>query len=154
MRRRRGRARRGLPRNLLSLALSSAAAALLVAGLVTESLLYYVATALMSLASLAEIRAWRMQMRMDDRRKGQTIPPRRKRPTGPATSSPGGQARAAESGPGPTGTRQDGPVRCTETNEPTDKCDCASRHVVTEDGARRYGLPVGSPIGRRNAKKT
>lgn len=65
------------------------------------------------------------------------------------TGSGGGAAkpsRSATSG----GRRGSGPViRCTATRKAVDDCGCARRHVRSGDGARRYGLPVGSPIKPR-----
>jgi hypothetical protein len=39
-------------------------------------------------------------------------------------------------------------VKCTRTGQPIDQCSCASRHVATEAGVRRYkqATRVGDPI--------
>ncbi|MGL5910162.1 MAG: hypothetical protein ACRCZP_09175, partial [Phycicoccus sp.] len=64
-------------------------------------------------------------------------PPRREEPAEPRTEQPSAG----------------GVVKCTETGRPIADCDCGySRHVATADGAKRYGLSVGAPMGRR--KKT
>lgn len=71
------------------------------------------------------------------------------------------RARPASGGPRPDRPAPDpadapsapaGPPKCTETERPVAECDCASRHVATAEGARRYGLPIGSPMGKRARK--
>lgn len=121
-----------------SVLLALVAVVSLVLGLVLESALYYLVVAIAGLGALAMRRAAQME------RERQKAPPRA-RPTsgGPKTPPP-----SAASTPPPAG----GVVKCTETSRPIADCDCASRHVASSDGARRYGLPVGSPMGRR--KKT
>ncbi|WP_143172405.1 hypothetical protein [Pseudonocardia thermophila] len=72
-----------------------------------------------------------------------------KRPAAPPPPRPGAAAAnprgIADRG---GGGRQAGTAvpRCTKTGQPIDECRCAQRHVKTADGARRYRLPVGSPM--------
>lgn len=75
----------------------------------------------------------------------------------PGTSRPGVAAKPAQpQGSGGYGSKPHRPVpggsgvpRCTETRQPIDQCGCARRHVATADGAKRYGLPVGAPLGKK-----
>jgi hypothetical protein len=52
------------------------------------------------------------------------------------------------------GKRTAGPIiRCTATGKPVDTCQCAAKHVRTEDGARRYGGRIGAPIVTSNSRR-
>lgn len=152
-----GSKRRRKRQTALSVLLSIAALSFLAVGLVAESLLYYLVAATFGLAVVAQRRAMSMEMRMADRSRGQVIPPkpRKARPGSPTADrakkmrEEATAARTAGAASTPTG-----PVKCTSSGKPVDDCDCASRHVATADGARRYGLPVGSPLGRKKGKAT
>lgn len=109
----------------------------LLAGVILESFLYYLVMALSGLGALAIRRAQMMA------RQRHQAPPPRARPTGAGPRPP--KPAAGSEGP----AASSGPPKCTETGQPVGECDCASRHVATAEGARRYGVPVGSPIGRR-----
>lgn len=134
-----------LDRGLVSVVLSILSLTVLGAALITESLLLLVVSALSALATVAQVR-WSQQRAKEDLRKAAARPKSRPKtttkPTQP-TSEPK-PAEAASNG---------GVVLCTETGKPIDSCGCASRHVATADGARRYGLSVGSPMGRRAKKE-
>jgi hypothetical protein len=68
---------------------------------------------------------------------------------GPATGrSPQPRGSAARPPAGRSSVPAGSAVRCTATRKPIDRCGCARRHVATPDGARRYGQPVGSPLGK------
>lgn len=142
----------------LSVLLSIAALSFLAVGLVAESLLYYLVAATFGLAVVAQRRAMSMEMRMADRSRGQVIPPkpRKARPGSPTADR--AKKMREEATAARTAGAQDktptGPVKCTSSGKPVDDCDCASRHVASADGARRYGLPVGSPLGRKKGKAT
>lgn len=142
----------------LSILLSIAALSFLAVGLVAESLLYYLVAATFGLAVVAQRRAMSMEMRMADRSRGQVIPPkpRKARPGSPTADR--AKKMREEAAAARTAGAQDktptGPVKCTSSGKPVDDCDCASRHVASADGARRYGLPVGSPLGRKKGKAT
>jgi hypothetical protein len=148
----RSTARRRKRHTLLSVLLSVAALAFLAVGLVAETLLYYLVAATFAGAVVAQRRAMAMEMRMADRRRGQVVPPkpRKARPGSPTVDrakrmrEEATAARNAGATAAPVGV-----VKCTATQKPTDECDCASRHVTSEAGERRYGLPMGSPLGRR-----
>lgn len=123
-----------------------AAIALLVTGLLLENLLFFLASALSGLGALAVRRAVQLEKERQQRGPKVTMPPPSSRPREP-TPKPG----AASASP-----PANGPVLCTESKKPIDgvgKCDCASRHVATEEGARRYGRPVGTPLGRKSKQK-
>lgn len=130
-----------LERGLLSVVLSIVSLLLMVLALATESLLLMAVTGLSVLATAAQIQMARKRAE-HDRRKAATRPPRK--PAAPRRSSaetPADKARPQAAA--------NGVVLCTETKKPIDVCECASRHVATTDGARRYGLAVGAPMGRR-----
>lgn len=133
----------------LSVLLSIAALTFLAVGLVAESLLYYLVAATFGLAVVAQRRA--MEMRMADRSRGQVIPPKKpqKARPGPPTADRAKKMREEAAAAQTAGAAPTGPVKCTSSGKPVDDCDCASRHVASADGARRYGLPVGSPLGRK-----
>lgn len=148
----RSTARRRKHQTLLSVLLSVAALSFLAVGLVAESLLYYLVAATFAVATVAQRRAMAMEMRMADRSRGQTVPPPRKARAGSPTA-----ARAKAMREEATAARNAGAsstpavVKCTSSSKPVDDCDCASRHVTSEAGVRRYGLPLGSPLGRKKA---
>jgi len=128
---------------VLQIAFAALAVVLLVTGLLLENVLFFLATALSGLGALATRRAVVLEQERQ-RRSGPKVhmPPPGSRPR-KTRPEPGGAAPPA---PG------SGPVTCTETGRPIEgdnKCDCASRHVATEEGARRYGRPVGAPLGRK-----
>lgn len=127
-------------RKILAIVFALLSLVFLALGLLTETLLWYLVMALSAGATLAQRRALSMQAAKDQERRAN------RRPQTPR-ARPMPAAEPAE--PQPQGGGQ---VLCTDTNRPIDACDCASRHVATSDGSRRYGLPVGSPMGRR--KKT
>lgn len=129
-----------LDRGLISVVMSILSLTVLGAALITESLLWLVVSALSALATAAQVR-WSQQRAREDLRKAATRrPPRPRGTTKPAPPKPDPEAPA---------TPAAGGVVCTETGRDVTACECASRHVATADGARRYGLPVGSPMGRR-----
>lgn len=124
---------------VLSIALAVAGVLALTIGLLAENALYFLATALSGLGSLAVARA-----RLLERQRQQQQAARRPTVSKPAARPHPGRPPAAE-----PEQPQGGVVRCTETGTPIGDCDCASRHVATAEGAGRYGRPVGSPMGRR-----
>lgn len=149
-RKRRKGSKRRRNRTLLSVLLSIATLALLGVGLVTESLLYYLVSATFGLAVVAQRRAMKMEMRMADRSRGQTVPPKpRKARAGPPTADRAKKMRDEAAAARTAGGATAGPVRCTSSSKPVDDCDCASRHVTSQAGVDRYGLPLGSPLGRK-----
>lgn len=123
---------------LTSILLGIVAVVSLLLGVILESALYYLVVAMSALGALAIRRAQQMA------RERHAAPPPRARPTtgGPRKPPP---PKPAEATPPPA----TGPVKCTETGTLIDDCGCASRHVASPRGAERYGLPVGSPMGRR-----
>lgn len=145
-RRKRKRGKRKLSpnaRRTLAILFAIASLACMVIGLLTESLLWYLVMALSAGATLAQRRALQMQAEQaQERRAG--------RPTGPPRARPttGAAPPTAEPQQTPSGS-----VLCTETGKPIDQCGCASRHVATAEGSKRYGLPVGSPMGKRSKTK-
>ncbi|MGL5911444.1 MAG: hypothetical protein ACRCZP_15705 [Phycicoccus sp.] len=126
---------------LLSIVLAAVGVLLLITGLIAQNALYYLAFALSALGSVAVARAGHLERQRQERQRAgrPTVhtPPRRERPAEPRTEQPPAAG---------------GVVQCTDTGRPIADCDCASRHVATADGAKRYGLSVGAPMGRR--KKT
>ncbi len=131
-----------LDRGLVSVLLSIVTLVLLGTALITESILLLVVSALSGLATAAQIR-WSQKRTENDLRKAATRPrpktARTPRPSAPkASGEPTGEAV-------PSG----GAVMCTDTGREISGCDCATRHVATTEGAQRFGLPVGSPMGRR-----
>ncbi len=129
-------------RGLVSVLLSILTLVVLAVALLAESLLYGIVSALSGLATVMQIR-WAQQRAREDLRKA-AGKPRTRRPR-PATKTPPVDRPDGETPPPTPGVV----VLCTETGRKVDDCPCASRHVATADGARRYGLPVGSPLGRR-----
>lgn len=121
------------------------AIALLVTGLLLENLLFILASAMAALGAVATRRAVFLEQERQMRAGPKvTMPPPSSRPRKP---NPAGAAA-----PPPAS----GPVKCTETGRPIEgdsKCDCASRHVATEEGARRYGRAVGAPLGRKSKQQ-
>lgn len=133
-----------LDRGLVSVLLSILSLSLLGVALIAESFLLLAVTALSSLATVAQIR-WSQKRAQDELRKKSARPPKPKGTRRPTQPTPG-------DGPAAGPVTNGAPVKCAETGRLIESCECASRHVATAEGARRYGLPVGSPIGRR-AKK-
>lgn len=134
-----------IDRGIVSVVLSILSLTVLGAALITESLLLLVVSALSALATVAQVR-WSQQRAKEDLRKAAARPKSRpKATTKPAPSS--SEPKPAEP------VSNGGVVLCTETGSKVDDCRCASRHVATAEGARRYGLPVGSPMGRRAKKE-
>lgn len=142
-----GNARRGWKKTLrrhpsvgvlASILLGIVAVVSLLLGVILESALYYLVMAMSALGALAIRRAQQMA------RERHAAPPPRARPTtgGPRKPPP---PKPADATPPPA----TGPVKCTETSKPIDTCGCSSRHVASEQGARRYGRPVGTPMGKR-----
>ncbi|MGL5911040.1 MAG: hypothetical protein ACRCZP_13615 [Phycicoccus sp.] len=127
---------------LLSIVLAAVGVLLLITGLLAQNALYYLAFALSALGSVAVARAGHLERQRQERQRAARpkvhTPPPRERPPGPRTEQP----------PPASG----GVVKCTDTGRPIGDCDCASRHVATADGARRYGLAVGAPMGRRKKR--
>lgn len=144
--RRRKKSRRGqfdLSRGLVSVLLSIVSLVVLVAALITEAGLLYALSGLSSVATMAHVR-WSRQRAAGKKKRAAARPPRKRAPTMPRRRDEPEEPPAAAGGL----------VMCTETGRAIDECDCASRHVATAQGARRYGLPVGSPMGRRTKKPT
>lgn len=131
-----------LDRGLVSVLLSIVTLVLLGTALITESILLLVVSALSGLATAAQIR-WSQQRAENDLRKAAA------RPKAKTTRAPRPSAPKAGAEPAGEPVANGGVVLCTDTGRQVSECDCASRHVATADGARRYGLPVGSPMGRR-----
>lgn len=131
-----------LDRGLVSVLLSIVTLVLLGTALITESILLLVVSALSGLATAAQIR-WSQKRAENDLRKAAS------RPKAKTTRIPRSAAPKTEGEPVGEAAPNGGAVMCTETGRPVSDCDCASRHVATTDGARRYGLRVGSPMGRR-----
>jgi hypothetical protein len=128
---------------VLSIALAVVGVVMLGVGLLAENLLYYLATALSGLGSVAVARARHLERQRQQQtaaRRPNVAQPRPQRPPGTtgSTGSTSADAPAAS-----------GVVVCTETGNPITECGCATRHVATAEGARRFGRPVGSPMGRR-----
>lgn len=123
----------------LSIALAVLGVLMLIVGLFAENALYFLATALSGLGSLAVARARHLE-----RQRQQQQAARR-----PTVSKPAAPPRAEQPTPPPADQAQGGVVCCTETGKPISDCGCASRHVATAEGAGRYGRPIGSPMGRR-----
>lgn len=135
----------GLDRGIVSVVMSIVSLTVLGAALITESILLLVVSALSALATAAHVR-WRQQRAREDLRKAAIRRPSRPRSTTkpPAPSEPKPSTEPPAAG---------GVVLCTETGRKVDECGCASRHVASPEGARRYGLPVGSPMGKRAKKE-
>jgi hypothetical protein len=125
---------------ILQIAFAVLAVILLVTGLMLESLLFYLATALSALGALATRRA--VVLEQERQKRGPRVTPPSPR-SGPrkAAPKPGGSDP-----PPPT----NGVVKCTETGKPTKDCECASRHITTKAKSEQFGRPIGSPYGRRN----
>jgi predicted lipid-binding transport protein (Tim44 family) len=132
-----------LERGLLSVVLSIVSLLFLIAALVTESILLMLVTGLSVLATAAQVRM-AAKRREQQQKKAAAKMPRTPRPAPKPQSGP--QKATAERVPA-------GQIVCTETGKPIDDCDCATRHVATSDGAHRYGLPIGSPIGKKKKSK-
>lgn len=124
---------------IASVLLAVLAVALLVTGLLAENLLYLLASILSGLGGVAINRARHLEQQRQEQA-------RAKRPT--VSQHPKAQEAKDESSSS-TPPSSSGVVLCTETRRPIADCGCASRHVATAEGAKRYGLPVGSPMGRR-----
>lgn len=142
-----GNARRGWKRTLrrhpsvgvlASVLLAVLAVVLLLGGLLAENVLYFLASSLSALGTVAITRARLLEQRRQEQR-------RANRPTVSPPTRPREEPKPSDSPPPPSS----GLVLCTETQRPIADCGCASRHVATPEGAKRYGLPVGSPMGRR-----
>lgn len=131
-----------LDRGLVSVLLSIVTLALLGTALITESILLLVVSALSGLATAAQIR-WSQKRTENDLRKAAA------RPRAKTTRTPRPAPPESDGEPVGEAVPNGGAVMCTDTGRPVSDCDCASRHVATTDGAHRYGLPVGSPMGRR-----
>lgn len=132
-----------LQRPLISVLLSIVSLVLMVAALATESILLMLVTGLSVVATGAHIQYRRKRALQAQRKKGYPAPSK-PRPAPKAEQGP--RKATAERVP-------QGVVLCTDTSKPIDDCDCATRHVATADGAHRYGLPIGSPIGKRKKSK-
>ena len=124
---------------LASIALGIAAVVMLLLGVILESFLYYLVSALAGLGTLAIRRAQQIQ------RERAARPPRPVPGSGPRPSSP-----PPNSGPKPAPAGSS--VKCTETGKPIDVCSLHSRHVATSEGVETFGRPLGSPIGRRRKR--
>lgn len=145
-RKRKPKSRFSLDRGLVSVVMSILSLTLLGAALITESLLLLVVTALSALATALQVR-WAQRRAADEVRKQTARPRSRPKPTTKPTPPPSD----SESSPGPAPAG--GAVLCTDTAKRIEECGCASRHVASAEGARRYGLPIGSPMGRRAKKE-
>lgn len=124
---------------VLSIALAVVGVLALTIGLLAENALYFLATALSGLGSLAVARA-----RLLERQRQQQQAARRPTVSKPAARPHPGRPPAAEP------EQPAGPVRCTETGKLAAECGCASRHVTSSDGVTFFGRPLGTPLGRRN----
>lgn len=131
-------------RKVLAILFAVLSLACLALGLLTETVLWYLVMALSAGAALAQRRALQMQASQDQQQRANRARPQ----PGSKAKQPIPERPVPAGGERPHG----GPVVCTETKKLIEQCDCATRHVATSDGSKRYGLPVGSPMGRR--KKT
>lgn len=122
-----------------SIVLAIVAVVSLLLGVILESALYYLVMAMSGLGALAIRRAQQMARE----RPGGASRPR------PTSGGPRKPPPPPPPSPGADPPPPSGPLRCTATGRPASECDCASRHVISSEGARRYGVPLGSPIGRR-----
>jgi hypothetical protein len=120
----------------------------LVLGLVAENLLYFLATGLSALATVAAARTAHLAKQRQEastRIPKPPKPPRQPTPTPPNTPTPP-----------PAGGQEVPPpkMQCTNTrkpvgpNAPPEKaCRCSRRgHVVTREGFDRFGGPYGRPL--------
>ncbi len=132
-----------LNRGLIAVVLSIVTTVLLIVALVLESGLVFAATGLSTLATVAAVQAARKKEENDGKRKA-AMPA--KPPRVPASVKKPAPKEQTEPATG-------GVITCTETGKPIDDCSCATRHVATEDGAKRYGGPVGRPLGIKTKEK-
>lgn len=133
--RRRGRRRSRRQKLAMTLAWSIVSAVFLTIGLVAESLVN------LALAGAFALSAASAALLPSDS-PGTDHPAPAVKPAQPPGS---GSSRPRTRGSVPSGPV----VLCTATRTPIDKCGCARRHVATDDGAKRYGRPIGSPLGVR-----
>lgn len=124
-------------RGLLAVLMSIVTSLFMILALVLESGLLFAVSALSTLATIAAVKAAKQKAKNDRARKTALPKPPRVPPSVKPKSTP--------TPPQPTGST----ITCTETGKPTEQCPCASRHVVSAEGAKRYGGPVGRPIGRK-----
>ena len=132
---------------LIAVALSILTGAVLVVALITDAGVAYAVAGASTLATAAAVKAAKKQAE-NDRRKASAAgkPPR---PAGASKPAPAAGARKPAAGKPVEG----GAVKCTKTGKPTDDCPCPQRHVTSQDGAKRYGLPLGSPIVMRTKSR-
>lgn len=126
---------------LASVLLAVLAVALLAVGLLAENVLYFLAMGLSALGSVAITRARHLEAERQQRQ-------RANRPTvadHPKVRPHPSQGEEAS----PSSAAAPGVVKCTDTGKAIADCGCSSRHVATAEGVKRYGLPLGSPMGRR-----
>lgn len=124
---------------LIAVVLAGVAVLMLGLALVLQSTFFYLTTVLGALGSLAMARAAAMEAAPKARPTGPV------KPSSPKVSPPPGTPTGKPAPPSA------GPVKCTRTGKPIvgiGKCGCASRHVASKDGAERYKVPIGSPLGQ------
>lgn len=124
-------------RGLIAVLLSIVTLVLLVVALLAESVLLYTVSALSGLVAVAQVKAAQQEAKREKSRK---------MPRTPAAQGSAPRATRAQKTAEPTSGAV---VKCTQTGKPIDECGCATRHVATADGAKRYGLQVGAPMGRK-----
>lgn len=129
---------------LLQIGFAVLAVVLLVTGLLLENVLFFLATTLSALGGVATRRAVFLEQERQRKNTGPKV-------TMPAPSSRTSKPKAGGTSPPPAAA---GAVKCTDTGKPISECGCASRHVATEDGAARYGKPIGTPIGRKTKQRS
>ncbi len=134
-----GKPKRKPNRSLLAVVLGIVTSVLLLVALLLEAGLSW---ALVGVSALATAGAVRVARADAERERRAAAPRTRRRPAQQSSATRAKPGAAAPSAPGLV-------VACTQTGKPIDDCGCASRHVATADGAKRYGLPVGSPMGRK-----
>lgn len=135
-----------LERGLLSVVLSIVSLLLMIVALATESLLLMLVTGLSIVATVAQVRMVRKRQEQQRRKAAAKMPPR-PRPAPKEQTGP----RKATAEQVPVGV-----VLCADTSKPIEgenKCECASRHVATQAGVETFGLPLGSPLGKKKKSK-
>lgn len=120
---------------VVMIVLGALALACMALGLVLENVLYFLA---MGLSALGTVAAARTRHLAEQRQQARPPKVRPERYAPPPKPKPSGEQPPAG-----------GPVKCTETQKSIEECDCATRHVATAKGVDQFGLPLGSPIGKR-----
>lgn len=109
----------------------------LVLGMVLESVLYYLVMAVAGLGALAIRRAQQME------RTRQSAPPK------PSTAGPRKPPPEQPDGEPPAPKPAEDVVECTRTGKVAAECDCVRMHVMSGRGVKKFGRPLGTPIGKQ-----